>query len=272
MASNLEKLSGRDLRRGISTSDAEAYERRYGKNGLGSGIGLGINDPSKVRNLDQEKSDQASIDKVANIVRATQAGGPDRGDSIFASQEDVARYASEDAEQKLKDQQAKTQANADRLSSQAQDFRKDLPNYINRQTTALGDSSRMNLAKDIQKVKQNSNARGLLYSGVNEGNIAEAKGYESDALAKDVQGVNMQANSQADFRDQLAANAQTGAEGQDVALSQFQATQTQTAYEQALQKQASQNAFWGGLFGTVGQIGGLIASGGLSGAAKVAKV
>ena len=266
MALKLDSYDGKQLRRGISAADASLWLERAKYADLSNRYGA-YNGPYNPNDQNQARQ----IASVDNIIRATQSGGAGRRGGIFADEEDKARYASEDADSAAQAQQEKIQKNADVLSGQAKDFRNNLPNYINSQTDPLVDQSKRSLVNDIYKVKQNASARGLLNSGINEGNQAEARAFESSQLAKGIQDVNVRANSQADYRDQLAANAQSGAEGGAVQLAQYQATQAQTAYEQALQKQAAENSFWGSLFGGLATAGAIVASGGLAAPAAAPK-
>lgn len=275
MALNLEQHKGKNLRRGISVADADVYDKYFGDRArelqawsrfdpVGGGQwgkligGITQDERDRLNNIEAVKSDAEKKYNASNK-------------SIYADAQDTAQYGSEDVDTKAQEIQKASQANADKITGQAAEFRSNLPNYINQQTDPMVDQSKRKLVNDIQDIKQNSNSRGLLYSGVNEGNQAAAKGFESSQLAKGIQGVNTQANDQADYRDQLAANAQAGAAGQEMQLLNYQATQSQTAYEQALKRTQAEQAFWGGLFGSLGSAAGMV-GGAAAGKAVVAAI
>lgn len=151
------------------------------------------------------------------------------------------------ADQALANILAYDQANADSLQGQAKDFRSNMPSYIGNQVDAATGQSRLNLANDIQGVKTNSNARGLLYSGINSGNQAAAAGYESAGLAQNIQDINNKAGATLDYKQQVADAAQQGVDTESVQYAQLLATKQQTAYQQALQEQQNQNQFYGQL-------------------------
>lgn len=134
-----------------------------------------------------------------------------------------------------------------------------MASYQQQMIGAASDASRQNLANDLQTVKQNSSQRGLLYSGVNAGNQAAAKGYESGQLANKIQGINATTNAQEDQYKQLQVSEGLTKANQDTSLAAFQAQEQQTAYEQALQQQQSNNNFWNSIFGTAGKSIGTVA-------------
>lgn len=154
------------------------------------------------------------------------------------------------------DQANKQSAYADSLQQQSDKFRGDLGKYTGDQIDNAQNISRRNLNTDKQQVKENSNSRGLLYSGVKAGDDASAEGYESANLGKQIQGINTNANNQANAKDQFASMAKAGADQSQIAVQQQQARQNETAYQQALQQQQSQNNFWQSLLGGVGSFVG----------------
>jgi hypothetical protein len=179
--------------------------------------------------------------------------------ATYNNAENTAHRAQQAAQEQADKIKKQSQDYANTLTNQAQQFRSDLPSYLERQTNAATDSSKQALASDIANVKSNSNARGLLYSGVNEGNQAMARGAESAKLAKNIQNINDTANQQADIKDQLATQAQGVSNQQDLQALQMRAQNSETAYEQALKQQQSQQGFFGQLFGGIaGAVGSLL--------------
>lgn len=148
-------------------------------------------------------------------------------------------------------QKANNDAYAQGLQNQADKFRSNLPGYIHSQTESAGDQARQNLAQDIAGVKQNANARGLLYSGVNQGNQAAAKGFESGQLANKIQGINQSAHQTADTESQLAAGAFNSNAQQDISFAQIEEKANENAYTAHLQENAQRQQFYSGLLGGI---------------------
>jgi hypothetical protein len=160
----------------------------------------------------------------------------------------------------------------DQAKKSASDFSSNLPSYLQNQVSSASDSSRLNLANDLYNVKANSNARGLLYSGVNEGNQSKAKANRSSELAGQIQDINTKANAQSDALNKNASDAELSYMSADTANKRFAAStaaqkaafdlqRQQTAYQQALQQVQNQHQFFGDLFGGAASIGGLAVAG-----------
>lgn len=145
------------------------------------------------------------------------------------------------------------------LHDQANQFRQNLGAYTAPQIEAAGENARMNLANDLAGVKSDANARGLLFSGVNAGNQAEAKSTESGKLAGNIQGINQRANATADQLDQSVNNALASNSGQQISFAQLQEQAQESQYSQALQAQQQQQDFFSGLFKGIAGIPATIA-------------
>lgn len=159
----------------------------------------------------------------------------------------------------LENQLGQVKANANRVSQKAKDFRTNIPNYTNTAISGATDTSRAGLANDIEAVKTNANSRGLLYSGVKAQGEGLATANASGKLAGNIQNINTKANSQADQLDQLSTKAQGQVANSQVALSGFQATQNQTAYQQALEQMKNNNSFISDIFSGAASVGTLTA-------------
>lgn len=173
-----------------------------------------------------------------------------------AHQQDKANKDAQDAAKAAADKQS---AYAQSLSDQADQFHKGMGSYIGGQVDNAQNVARGKLQGDLQQNKEDASKRGLLYSGVKAGTDASAKSYQSGQLASQIQGINNEANSQADAKDKMAGAARSGADASQLSNTQNQISQNQSTYQQALQQQQNQNNFWQSLLGGVGKVGGAIA-------------
>lgn len=162
----------------------------------------------------------------------------------------------QDLNYQAQQQATKQSIYAQGLQDQANKFRANLPNYTGDQINNAQNVSKRNLNTDQQQVKNDASARGLLYSGVKAGNDASAAGYESGQLGSQIQSINKNANEQANAQDNLAAQASAGADAATIGVQQNTINQNETAYQQALQQQQTQNNFWTSLMGGIGAITG----------------
>ena len=210
------------------------------------------------------------LDKIADIGKVA-AGGliPMAGPGVQASgigglfggggqpEETEAEKAQEKANEEQQAMVDKSKSHAQAYRAQADKFRKDLPQYTGNQIASAQDSAKRNLATDIYNVKAGMNSRGMLYSGLNEGAQAGAKGQESSKLAGNIQDINQKANQQADIKDQLATNAEQSADAQEVDLQRAKAGQSQGNYDNALKQRQNQQQFFSDISGGVGSIIGM---------------
>ena len=136
----------------------------------------------------------------------------------------------------------------------ATQFGNNLPAYVKQQQNAATDTSRQNLAQTLAGTTQNSNARGLLYGGYNQGQQANATVQNQAQLGVTNENINTNAQN-------TLSQMQSAALGQGVALQGQQQTLNQQAYQQALAQMQAQNQGVGSLLGGIGSIGGLLAKG-----------
>lgn len=94
-----------------------------------------------------------------------------------------------------------TQDIQERYIQQARGLRDQLPTLKNQAYQGLESQARQKLAGDIQNVNQNTNRRGLLYGGINEGGKQEAAAATAGQLASQAQQSNQNYNNLADTTD-----------------------------------------------------------------------
>lgn len=157
----------------------------------------------------------------------------------------------------------KKKANADQLSSDAKDFRSKLSGYEGTQISAAQDSAKSRLTGDVLTAKANANARGMAYSGLNTQGQQNAQAYEGGLLSENIQKINSDSSSQADYKDKLALDAQNGVDSSTLSYEQFKATQAQTSYQQALEDNKNKGSAWGDIFGGIaaGAVTGFVVGG-----------
>ena len=154
---------------------------------------------------------------------------------------------------RLAEMLASSRARYGEMAQQSNNFRNNLPAYTGRPSDAETEQSKAALVKDIQGTRANANARGLLYSGINDQNQSDAASGESTKLAKKIQGINSTALNQADQYDQLTLGAQKQMDDQSLQLDQLVAQQKETEYQHALDEQKSQSDYYSHL--TQGAVG-----------------
>ncbi len=99
-----------------------------------------------------------------------------------------------------------TAALRDQRIKEASDFRSNLPGYEKDASTNLANQSRRQLAGDIATNNMSANRRGLLGSGINQGQNAMASGRAATGYASANQGMVNQLQDQADQMEQSAIN------------------------------------------------------------------
>lgn len=109
----------------------------------------------------------------------------------------------------------------------AQDYRTNSENLKGQQGRQAGEGSRQNLAKSMTGINQNTNARGLLYSGVRQGAQQAAASDESARLAAQRSQINQQIEDQANQLDTSALNSA-------YSVQSMQQQMNDAAYKQAL--------------------------------------
>lgn len=90
---------------------------------------------------------------------------------------------------------------------QAMDFRNKIPELSGQYSNVLGGSLRDQLAGQMKNIKANSNARGLLHSGIQGGANAQAELQAAQAYAPQMSNYNAQLQDQANQMDQQAITA-----------------------------------------------------------------
>lgn len=143
-------------------------------------------------------------------------------------------------------------------SERAQSAQKNMVTDLNQQKEGMinqnDDSSRGKLAQNMAGIKQSANSRGLLYSGLHQG---EQMGAQSEA-----------AGAQAGYRSAL--NASTDKATQDImagkanmGMDQYQqdVTNAGNAYQQALEKRKQSSGLLSSIGSAVGAVGGFMVGG-----------
>lgn len=147
------------------------------------------------------------------------------------------------------------------LQNQANQFSANLPSYIAPQAQSAQEQARNDLTNQLYGIKQNANARGLLFSGVNENNQNMMKAEESGNLAKELQGINQGAYNLRDQEQQMAAQAFSNAGAQTANFAQMESQNSQQIYQQALESAQQQTQFYQNLVsGVVGTAGSAAAA------------
>lgn len=155
--------------------------------------------------------------------------------------------------------ESKRQAESERQRAEAAqkegEYEKNLRQATGLQRSQYEDTARSDLAANIAGVKRDASARGLLFSGIKQGGIAQAT---NQAAAQTAQGAAQAAQS---YRDKLA-----GYRGEQVnrGLDEYQLAQEKAAadYNTALKKRNAALANQSGLgkaLGSIGSAGGAIA-------------
>lgn len=175
-----------------------------------------------------------------------------------------------------------TQALANIINSNQQDadvknwesgkFNADLPGYIGTQVGAATDVSKYNLANDINNARRSTNARGLLNSGITNDQESQAAAMEGSKLDQEIQGINTNANEQAQVLQQQATSAQQNVDQEAGQYASLIGTNQAGSYNSALTNSQNQNNYTssmieggvgvGALVGTAfGPVGTLIGAG-----------
>lgn len=181
-------------------------------------------------------------------------GGPQAPDNSDITNKNNALNAA------LQNQLNLQQQNSDKVKSDADSFKNNLPGYEAGQVSNATDQAKSALTNDIYNTKASANARGMTYSGLNTQGQQDAQVKESSKLAGDIQNINQQANTLSDQKQQNSYNAQNSVAQSQTQLTQARATQSQNDYQNALLEQQNQVQYYAGLMGAAGS-----ASGGIMG-------
>jgi hypothetical protein len=264
MAYQFQTYKGRKLLPGVSPEDAEVWNNSQA--GLYTDRGQ----------LGRQAQPPAGYEHRLNNIEAKrkyyeEEKGYEHG-NVYISPKDEAQYRADElatAQEQLAEKQRVT---AERLGEESSKFKTDLPSILERRGESARDESLMNLQKGSEAVKSNANARGLLFSGLHQGNQAQAKGFEGEALAKNLQNIREEGMNESNFRENLAQSGAQTSEAANLQLASYRQKASQSAYEQAMHKQQAQNAFYKSLFTAVGAVGGFVVGGpaGAAGGAALA--
>lgn len=145
--------------------------------------------------------------------------------------------------------QSKKQADQLRgqLGQQASDYRAKIPGLQEEMMNPQLDAAKRQLAGNINDVKTSSNQRGLLYSGIRQGQEADARGAAASQVASARANINSKTQAQADAYDALAREGNIA--NQDKIMSQAKEKQNEADQQYAMALQNRQQNFQSELFG-----------------------
>lgn len=132
---------------------------------------------------------------------------------------------------------------------EAQKYQTALPFEQQKQGEEAGDIGRKNLAATNAQIDKNTNGRGLLYSGVNQGAKNQAAGQYASGLMNSQAQINQQTNATSQALNNRAIQA--GLQSQ-----QAQAGQAAADYNVNEQTNKNNQALIGGAIGSVGKLAG----------------
>lgn len=103
-----------------------------------------------------------------------------------------------------------TQQLADQQSKTAADFQANAGDVMQQQGNMAQQASNSDLAQKNKQTVNSANSRGLLYSGMKQGQLAQNQGASAANLASNQANINNNVNSQAQGFNQTALNSQMG--------------------------------------------------------------
>lgn len=135
------------------------------------------------------------------------------------------------------------------FKKQADEFSKNAPGLKESMFNSIASQERHNLARNISGVNQSNAARGLLYSGINEGGKGAVRAESSQALA----GARSKINTGVDAAERQLKYNVTAAD-----LKQQQTNQSiqDSVYQNALESMMRRNSAMAGLFQGAGYLAG----------------
>lgn len=134
---------------------------------------------------------------------------------------------------------------------QAQDFQNNLPGYQNELYNQADNSARNSMAQKLADVKSASNSRGLLYSGLKQGQESAVGGQTAADLSNQRAKINEQTQG---ISNQMNQNAIGSGLAMQRAQQQMADQNYQMASQQAKQKQEAAQGLIGGIGKTIGGI------------------
>lgn len=142
-----------------------------------------------------------------------------------------------------------------KLADQANAYRKNLPGLQQQQFQVAEDTGKRDLAEQMGNTRKRSQQRGLLYSGLRQGQeVGDISNY-SRKLSDEQARINQATNKTADTMENDAFNA-------GLKNSQSQLAASDLAYQRALAERAQKGQALGSLGGGIGSIVGSFLGGG----------
>lgn len=144
-------------------------------------------------------------------------------------------------------------ASRDQLNQQAQSFQSNLPGYQAQLYTQQENNARNQMAQKLNDVKTSANQRGLLYSGLKQGQEAQVGGQTATGLANTRANINTGTQNMSNQMNQNATQFGLGVQQQQQQMNDYN-YQQQLGQQQ--QKQAAAQGFLGGVGKMVGAAAG----------------
>lgn len=133
---------------------------------------------------------------------------------------------------------------------QAQQFRANLPQNEQMMFQNAAQNANRQLGQNLNNINQNSNSRGLMYGGINQGLQAKERANTQVQLAQTRENINDQMNNAANQMDAAAI-------GTGMAIQQSQQSIQDQIYNQALMNMMNQNQSFGSVLGAGAMIGAM---------------
>jgi hypothetical protein len=143
-------------------------------------------------------------------------------------------------------------------TSQAQNFRSNLPTYTQDKYNIASDMAKQKLGQDMNAIRSGASSRGLLYSGLREGREAQAQGAMVSNLARQRTDINRDAENE-------ARGMEMGAINSGMSLQQANQARQDAIYNAALDKYMNRKSPGQAIGGILGSVGGMAAGGAFSG-------
>ena len=204
--------------------------------------------------LNRSIFDEINAADENNLGRLEQfAGTGDQDESNDRARAAIAaRRAAFEAERRNKAQQEQTQ----KFTANAKQFREGLPEYQNRAYNQVADVARRNLAQSMAGVKQNYNNRGLLYSGLKQGQEASNYAQTAAGLSQARAGINQGSEQSARDMEQRALAGEFKSAEDMQAQQAIQMERQNELYNEALKNVMERLQMFGAIGGAAGAVGG----------------
>jgi len=139
---------------------------------------------------------------------------------------------------------------------QAKANRENIPNQAKDLGALSANDQRRQLAQNIAQTRRGASSRGLLYSGLRQGEEAGQRANTASQIAQNQAQINQQLEDNAFGQEVAAFGNLTQLRNQEIQDAKFK-------YDQAMAGAQAQAAAKGGLFGAAGLLGGALQGGGL---------